>query len=249
MPRNKTLIQNQRGNVFLIILLGIALFAALAFTISRGMRSDTTSRLSAREVELAASDILNYAKRVESAVERLRRKGVSENDISFANNSTTSDYTHTVPQPDNHKVFSASGGNLKYLDPTPWLDPDMQGYSSSATSWGEWMFSGTNTLNEVGTDCGTGACKELIIALHFVKKDICLRINEQLGIDNPGDSPPPERLSTPPGSLTTASYTGSFTNTLQGVDAGVAGMTTGCLTVEIGGSGDYYLFFHALIVR
>ena len=48
----------ESGNAFLIVMLGIALFAALAFTVSRSMRSDNTSRLSQREAVLAAADIL-----------------------------------------------------------------------------------------------------------------------------------------------------------------------------------------------
>lgn len=73
----------QSGNIFLIVLLGITLFAGLAFTISRSMRSESTGRISDREIRLATTEIIEYSARVERAVNRLRRKGCSENQLSF----------------------------------------------------------------------------------------------------------------------------------------------------------------------
>lgn len=246
-PLNTTLRQfknNQSGNAFLIVFLGIVLFATLAFTISRSMRSDTTSNLSKREIALAAADILSYAQKTERAVQRLRRKNVSENDISFANDFTTG-YEHTPNQPDEHKIFSPTGGNLKYTDPSMWLDESKQAFSQNSARWGEWMFSGSNTVPNLATPNR----HELMLVLHFVNTDICIEINERLGITNPGGSPPPERTSSPPGGLSTGPFTGSYPSGAQGIDNGVGAEETACLTGETGGSGDYSLFYHTLIAR
>ena len=235
---------NQKGNAFLIVLLGIALFAALAFTISRSMRSDNTTRLSQREAVLAAADVLDYAQQMERAVNKLRRRGVSENDISFVNDYAAG-YEHTPNQLNENKIFNISGGGINWIDPTPGVDQNMLPYVDASVRLNEWMFSGRNTLPGLGTANG----KELLLALHFVKKEICLKINDRLGIDNPGESPPPEKIAAPPGGLLTTAYTGTFNAAAQGVDNGVPGAGTACLTVEANGSGDYYMFYHVLIER
>lgn len=84
----------QSGNVFIIILMGIVLFAVLSYTVARGRASETTDKLSAQKAALAAADIVNYAQRLERGVARLRQKSISENDISFESTQDVA-YAHT----------------------------------------------------------------------------------------------------------------------------------------------------------
>ena len=46
---------SERGSMFFYIMLGVVLFATLAFTVSRGMRGSQTNAMSDRKDELAAS--------------------------------------------------------------------------------------------------------------------------------------------------------------------------------------------------
>jgi hypothetical protein len=80
---------NESGNAFIIVMVGVVMFVALSFTVSKGMRSDNTNKLSVREIELAASDILNYASQMERAINRMRRNGISETELDFSNTVDT----------------------------------------------------------------------------------------------------------------------------------------------------------------
>lgn len=192
MRQNK---QAQSGNVFLIILIGVVLFAALAMTISRSMRSESTAALSGREAALAAADILSYAQKLERSVSRLRRKGVSENEISF-NNNFVSGYAHG--QPDSHKIFSPAGGLVTWQSPAP-------GVNDASP----WHFTGSTCIPDIGTGsagCGSDGTsnEELIAVLPNVNQTQCEKINDQLDISGiPPDSG---------GGYSSAKFTGGFSD-------------------------------------
>ena len=172
MPPNKPY-NTEAGNVFLIILIGIVLFAALSFSLARGFRSETTNNLTDREAALAASDILGYAQRVERAVNKLRRNSVSENDLSF-DQATAAGYNHA--QPDNHKVFNTAGGAIT------WQEPPV-GANDGTT----WHFTGESCIPDLGngdSTCATDttANEELMIILPNVDTGVCTEINDRLNI-------------------------------------------------------------------
>ena len=128
MPQQKSY-NTEAGNVFLIILIGIVLFAALSFTVARGFRSETTSNLSDRQATLHAQEVIDYAQKITRATDRLRRKGCSEKEISFfhpdisipntaknryMNNSSPTDFTC--------HIFYPQGGNVNFLERIPFYD-------------------------------------------------------------------------------------------------------------------------------
>lgn len=174
--------RGEKGNVFLIILIAVALFAALAFTVSRGFRSTTTTTLSAREVALAASDVITYSQQLERGVNKLRRNGVSESDISF-DQTYVSGYAHTSPQPDSHKIFSSTGAGVTWKAPV-----------SGANDTSAWVFTGDTCIGDMGT--GAAGCKsdglpneELLAVLPNVDSALCSEINSRLDISGiPADS-------------------------------------------------------------
>lgn len=173
----------ERGNVFLIIMIGVVLFAALAFTVSQGLRSDNTTRLSQQEVALAAADILSFAQKIERAVNRLRRKAVSESDISFVHSATGTNYQHGTPQADTNKVFHPAGGSVSWQEPP-----------EGANDGSLWHFTGHTCIAGVGTgvtgcDSDSAANEELLIVLPNVVDEVCAEINSRLGIGaTPTDS-------------------------------------------------------------
>lgn len=204
MPRNKTSIA-ESGNVFLIILVAVVLFAALAFTISRGFRSSTTTTMSDREIALAATDIITYAQQVSRGVDRLRRKGVSENDISF-DQSDVSGYTHSSPQPDSNKVFNPSGAGVTWKSP-----------QAGANDGSSWVFTGATCIGDMGTgatgcDSDTDSNEELIAVLPNVIDDLCTEINDRLSISSiPADTG---------GGASSTKFTGSFADGTEIILAG-----------------------------
>ena len=217
---------SESGNVFLIILMGIILFAALSFSISRGMRSDTTSNLSNQEASLAAADILAYAQKTERAVNRLRRKGVSENDISF-DQSYVAGYAHG--QPDTHKVFTTTSGAASWQSPP-----------EGANDGSDWTFTGETCIADMGTGatgCDSDAVsnEELIAALDNIDTTVCTEINDRLGITG--------ILADTGGGVDTTKYQGTFADGTEIILTG-GPFSAACFSR----AGNNYFYF-ALIER
>ena len=183
MPQNNN---SQSGNVFLIILISIVLFAALLYSFTRSSQTGT-GNLSAQQAKIAAQEILNYARLVEGAVNRVRQNGCSESDISFSNPEkwgagTESDYQHSPVSEDKCKIFSPEGGNLGWMTPNEsWYD---QAITSCCGPRGLWHFGGNNRVIGLGTDTIGPPCKgcELITSLLPLKEEVCSAINKELGL-------------------------------------------------------------------
>lgn len=173
------------------------MFAALSFTMSRGFRSEGTSKLSQRQAELAASEILNYAQSISRGVSRVRRKGCSESEISFNNHQglsqttdgTPYDYTNpNAPSDNSCEVFHPNGGAVKaklisrdFAVPTSSVPGGIMAPDSFVVQ----------SVRVVGVGTDTGAAgSELAIKIGRLKKEVCMRINDKLGITNPSDAPP-----------------------------------------------------------
>lgn len=189
MPMNR--LSAQKGNAFFIVLLGIALFAGLSFVVSRSMRSETTERLSNREIKLAATEIIEYGSRFERTVSKLRRRGCSENDLNFEGNQ---DFSRTVDDepfvyrnnnsPDDFSchVFHPDGGNLQPRLPVPIkatvnIDDlerdDMHPQSFKVTA---------SRIEGHGSDSGPNGT-DLILIIGRLTEGVCAGINAELGID------------------------------------------------------------------
>lgn len=229
--------RTERGNIFLFILMGIVLFAALSFTIARGFRSDNTGRMTQRDAVLAATDILSYTQKLENAVSKLRRKSVSENDISFAHSSNTG-YTNPDCADDSCRVFSISGGGANWQTPP-------QGAAST------WLFTGATCITDLGTGDATCADsgdstgnEELIVTLSddgntpaAIDQTLCETINERLNITPmPADND---------GLVSTAKYTGAFTNDTR-LDI-TDSPRTACYSQTVSGTTSYY--FYAVLME
>jgi len=171
MPRNKKN-TSEYGNVFVFVLLGIVLFAALSFTLSRGMRNETTGKLTGQKAVLAATDILDYSEKIARAVNRLRDKGLSENDISF-DQSFVAGYAAGT---DETKIFSPSGGAVSWKSP-----------QTDVNDGSEWVYTGANCITDSGTG-GTGCdsdgstTEELLAVLPNLTDTVCEELNKQLKI-------------------------------------------------------------------
>ena len=222
MPQNKPR-AHEAGNVFIFILLGVVLFAALAYSVARGMQSETTTKLSNREATIAASEILAYAQRIERAVNHLRRKGTSENDISFDQEIETG-YDHSPVQPAEHQVFNTSGGAIS------WQSPPQRSNDGS-----EWFFTGETCIPDIGT--GSAGCagdadetnEELIIGLSGLDSDVCSQINNRLNISGiPADGG---------GGLDTTKFQGDFDN---GTEVTLAGGPFNAACFSFGGDNHFY---------
>lgn len=161
---------SERGNAVIFILLAVALFAGLAYTIMRGAKSGQ-GNLTAGQTKLAAQKILNYAGLVEKTVNKLRTRGCSENDLSFEN---PYDPYHTNPAaPAECKIFDSNGGNISALQAdTNWFlvanDP-------------VFYYTQGDPIKDVGTTCTAGSCAELNLNIWAINEQLCNELNRQLG--------------------------------------------------------------------
>ncbi len=182
--------RGERGNVFFLILLGVVLFLALALTVSRGMRSDNTQRLSDQRAQLLATDLITHGQVVARAVDRLRRKGCSENEISFENGGFP--LNANAPGDNSCHIYHPDGGSVAYRE----IDGGALDASlSAAPFYSQWYSSGGTRVVNLGT-----ANTEMTFSGLYVSEQVCETINEQLGI-----------TGIPVDAATGNQFTGSFT--------------------------------------
>ncbi len=235
--------QNQSGSVFFYILLGVVLFGALAFAISRGMRGQTSTALSQRSIDLAVSEILSEAQEIETATSRLRQKGISESDICFESNLFSADNNNAYSltsgcSEDTNKLYHRNGGALAYRSALEdWLDKDHLGDQG----YGEWVFTNVNGVQGIGTDTMSDAdSMELIAFIPHLKKDVCLEINNRLTL---GSSIPNNDNAFNPKPVDSG-----FTSTAGQINAAeLLGKYSGCF--QGSNTWDTYIFYHVLIER
>lgn len=185
---------SQSGSVFVIILLAVAMFAMLSYAVSQGSRSSGTA-LSKEQARVAAQEVISYGNVIQKAVAALRLRGCSDTQLNFTNNGKSrrgngSAYDYTNPSsPDDGScdVFSTNGGNVtpKFLD-SGFVDPALVDPS--------WMdahsFIVTATRMEgVGTNAGAEGT-DLIIWLGRLRPEVCMAVNDLLGVTNPSNKPP-----------------------------------------------------------
>ncbi|MCE7886967.1 MAG: hypothetical protein DYH13_05625 [Alphaproteobacteria bacterium PRO2] len=232
-PNNHLSRNGERGNVFLFILLGVILFAALAFAISRGFRSDTTTAISQRKAELMAVDVLGYAQRLERAVDRVRRNGCSESDISFEN-ATVAGYEHTPVVDDKCKIFNPAGGGLSWQTPP-----------SGANNENPWFFGDNRIANFASTENMGTVKSELVLLLPNVNNTLCNLLNtktNKLAVWESGG-----------GHNSTVKFTGAFPAATNGINRGNNWPvpSAGCFCDTTGACTDNSprYFYYVLLVR
>lgn len=172
---------SQSGNVLFYILIAVSLLAALSFAVSQSGRG-SAKQISDERARLLASEIIEYSNTIASAVSQLRLRGCKDTEISFENSIYTFyNYTNpNAPADQSCHVFSPNGGAVHYtnapkeIENIPGPTPDLQG-RYVFLSGAEWVGNGTT--------CGTSACGELYMMVHYLSDKICLELNKLLGYD------------------------------------------------------------------
>lgn len=246
--------QNERGSVIVWILVMVALFGALSYTVSQGSRGGA-SDLTQKQAELAATSILDHASQVKNAVRQLQINGCSDTEISF-DQAFVSGYSNpNSPSDESCHVYSTYGGGLRYQNPNiEWLDTS----KSSEPHYNTWFANGGMWVNGLGTDgsgssCLTSAqdCRELIIGVPFIKKEICMAINKALswGVDNTGTAYQDNGNSF---AANNTPFVGSYINEANMGSASpsdYSNIFNGCIEGDTNPSSETYSFFQVLIAR
>jgi hypothetical protein len=159
----------QSGNVLFIIIIVIAIFAALSYTVGNMMRGGNAEKVRDEKIGLYVDEVLDYARQVKQAVQSLRiSNGCDVTEISFTRQSGDA-YEHSPTASDSCKVFHVSGGAINAASPS--LDITTNDY----------FFTGSLGVSGIGSDTEA----ELTLILRGVGREFCGQINANMGIGAP----------------------------------------------------------------
>jgi hypothetical protein len=229
----------ERGNVLFYILIAVALLGTLSYAVTQSGRGNI-SQVSNEKARLLATEIIDYANAMTSAVSQLRLRGVTDTSLCFDDPGWgNADYDHAGCSLDENKVFHVSGGGLT------WARSPAEAMETAAAPDTLWHIYSSNEVADVGTTCGGASCAELMIVVDELGENVCMQINDLLGVENPSDAPPTD--SGPDTTLFNGSY--GFSAVLGDEAGGEAlqGKTAGCLKKTV--APTEYIYFRILLAR
>lgn len=214
--------KQERGSVFVIILIAVALFAALSYAVFEGGQAGESS-LTKEQSKLAAQEIISMADSIAMAVSKLRLSRCDETQLNFDTPQTGGIYANaSAPADDSCDIFKPAGGHVGYVSvPT--------NYQRDG-GWPQYGFLSQYKVENIGT-----ANTELVLWVWDLTMPVCTEINQMLlGLD-----PQAETLTT-----ATQDFQGSFASVLAdgiGDDVGsiYAGKSSGCMD-DGSGAGTFY---------
>lgn len=174
--------ENERGNVLFLILIAVALFAALSYAVTSSSRSgggdanDETNLIS-------SSTITQYPASIRTAMIRMQvSSGIPVDSMEFnvpGNTAADDGDFEDCSNSGVNCVFHPNGGGATHV---PGSADVMAGGAQV-----DWVFNAENEINLVGTssttvDSPTTTSAEIIAFLPGIKRGICQKINEELGI-------------------------------------------------------------------
>lgn len=233
---------NENGSIIFWILIMIALLAALYYTFSNGFRAGE-NQLSKEKVDLYATEILDYAQSIKQAVQTLQINGCDETEISFENNISSDSYVNpNAPSDKSCHVFNPNGGGLTYITPNKnYLNNNYSAITLSGGMYGDYRFNGKKTIDQIGS-----TEPELIFIANFINKDVCMKINDKMGVSNNSEDAPDDTVSTSGGPFS-GTYGTPLADPLgDDVNGYLTGKTTACWKNS---SNNVYQFYQVLIVR
>ena len=231
---------NEAGSAILWVLMAVGLFAALNFAFNSGSRV-STSNLSDSEATAYANQIIQYGNEVKSSIKRLQLRGCSDTEISFENDVVAGYTNANSPTDKSCHIFDIAGGGLswKIFDQSNIMEIGFN------PSFANYYFIGSDAINDVGSDCTDASCTELLLTAFGLKKEICLKINTILDIQNPSNTPPADDMTANP--LFTGSYSYNATYIIGDTTTELDGFKTGCF--DDTDCTNCYSYYNALITR
>lgn len=161
------------GNVLFLILIAVALFAALAFAVSRSSQT-SGGNVSQEKADMLASRFLQHMTDLQSRIMRMRMNGVRDYELNFYYNSTSqtvggaNDNTNCTQS--RCRVYDPNGGGavaqkLLELRNSPDIDRQFIFY-----------------INVPGN--GTSAPDIVYVMGGDVKYDVCMALNRRMGLNS-----------------------------------------------------------------
>ena len=155
---------SERGNALVYVLIGVALFAALSYTLTRNAQTGNTG-LDNEKSTLYANQIISHSQQVGQVVQQMLMTGSTINDIDFVKPGEAG-YT-TAPH--QHKAFHPSGGGAPIFN-----DANEDLFEKANANRGWQGQAGTNIEWTATT------ANDLIYSFLYVSGSICAKINNIL---------------------------------------------------------------------
>lgn len=156
----------QSGNALIYVLIAIALFAGLGFTLSRQARNTGTSEIDDAKSQLYAMQLITYASQTKSVIDQMIFSGSTIDDLDFIKPADAGFNT----APHIHKVYHPQGGGL-----TPASLPDdsiSQITTPPAAGWYLGRFNNVEWTDSSETD--------VILTAYQISRPLCESINNKI---------------------------------------------------------------------
>ncbi len=230
----------------LYILIAVSLIAALSYAVAQSGRGNV-QQLSQEQARLRAAEIIEYGNVLPNASSQLRLRGYSDAEISIEN-SVDAGHVNPGCTDNNCKIFHPAGGGVSYRTlAADWLDATF----TASTMYGSMTFYARACVEGTGCEADGFDNEELMVFFPYLKKEICVEINDKLGITNPAGDPPVDADCS--GAGNTQKFVGAYTQS-DAVDvvgdhldfkmAGCFQVAAGCATGPLS-----YAYYQVLISR
>lgn len=155
--------KNERGNALVYVLIAIALFAALSYTLARNTDTNEAGTLSEDRAELYATQLISYAAQAKSVVDQMLFQGAQIDDLVF----TLPSEAGFNNAPTMYKVYHPDGGGL-----IPATIPDQALNEISTTPPSGWYMGRFSNVEWTPT-----TDQDIILTAYQIEKSVCERIN------------------------------------------------------------------------
>ncbi len=157
---------SEHGNALLYVLIAIALFGALSFTLSRQSRNSDNGTLSEAKAELYATQLIAYARQAQSVIDQMTITGSDIDDFDFVQPGETGFNTGVHI----HKIYHPQGGGLS---PANLPNGAVQQVSSTPVAgWYLGRFNNVEWTDSTGDD--------VILTAYQISRPICEIINDRI---------------------------------------------------------------------
>ncbi len=243
---------SQSGNVLFYVLIGIVMFALLAVVVKRSMHDSNQNMVSDEQMYMAASEMVDYAESIKTAVLRLIASGrCVDTQISFENDvylqkggdklqPITTGPTATLKR---CRIFDSAGGGLTPAFPAQEYFPYVTAVGATPRDGHPHLILAQ--LPQVGIWPDS---PELVLKIPGVPTDLCRAINRKAGIEGAGGNFLPVDPDT--GSvLFSGTYTLTGTNGILGNDdTTLVGKGNFCAKATAGSTQDA-AYYHLILPR
>lgn len=154
----------ERGNALIYVLIAIALFAALSFTLSRQTNTDEAGNLDDERAKFYATQLISYAGQANSVIDQMLFTGSDIADLNFLLPGEVGFNT----APHIHKVYHPEGGGLNKTNIND--GAVTQNITDPPAGWYLGMFNNIDWTDSTDDD--------VILVAYQLKRSVCEQINK-----------------------------------------------------------------------